>query len=544
MGDGNTVRGPPDERFDVVGQGGPEQSKVDAAEEEPEEYYKELEERLYPLDEVKLKRQMKKNTERLKTMTLGEMSMLLKIPVETLTENREASPCELSTPEYWLAWYKKTLAAVEEAIRANRDFQKDRSEKVVPAGPVSPVVFNDRDVGGRIDTVTDELLQAVRPVPVCALEAVDVNALWANFGVDLETYVSVKSEDAEKYHEKAWLSVKVADLRLHMLPSRYRSLDARTWIEVSAVSSEKETFPERSLFNETEDDLYQYVYTVREYGDVSQKRRPVLYEVPESDVESDSNDDLVSDGKRVIGSVNGVEAVSAGSLNGITGHKIGAKGVIDLPLRLGSLEMDRPFVVVHRLHVDAILGTDTLKAFRAVIDLDDNTLTLKTTNEVFKLGSPRVEESHLSRISLMVRLRPGGQAIVVTDVIGNLPEGATVLVEESPELDATVLVTRTLCTVQSGRLLVEVCTASTEDVLLKKGTTVAVASLVPDSAFGFEKGTEVPSDADSHPTNKGCPASDWVDSVLSATTNDCSPQCPSCRRCRRRSWKSTLRGLN
>ncbi|OWY93652.1 hypothetical protein PHMEG_00036875, partial [Phytophthora megakarya] len=287
----------------------------------------------------------------------------------------------------------------------------------------------------------------------------------------------------------------------------------RVRFDCSSLFAERtESFPEQSLSNETEDDLYQYVYTVRNYSDVSRKRQPVLYEVPESDVESDPNDNLVSGGKRVIGSVNGVEAVSAGyidcspadvlidlggvaslidvrvpkrigraytplrpcdsSFNGVTGHNIGAKGVIDLPLRLGSLEMNRPFVVVHRLHVDAILGTDTLKAFRAVIELDDNTLTLKTTNEVFQLGSPRVEESHLSRISLTVRLRPGGQAIVVTDVIGNLPEGATVLVEGSPELDATVLVARTLCTVQSGRLLVEVCNASTEDVLLKKGTTV------------------------------------------------------------------------
>ncbi|OWY98524.1 hypothetical protein PHMEG_00030695, partial [Phytophthora megakarya] len=192
--------------------------------------------------------------------------------------------------------------------------------------------------------------------------------------------------------------------------------------------------------------------------------RPGLYKVPESDVESDSNNDLVGAGKPVIGSVNSVEVVSAGyidctpadvliysgavaslidievlkrigrtdtplrpcdtSLNGVTGHKIGAKGAIDLPLHLGSLEMDRLFVAVNRLHVDVILGRDTLKDFRAVIDL------------------------HVLR------------------------------------------------------------------------TTVAVASLVPESAFGFEMETEVPSGIDSQPTHEECPASNWVDSVLSATTND------------------------
>ncbi|OWY91739.1 hypothetical protein PHMEG_00039560 [Phytophthora megakarya] len=86
------------------------------ADHEPEEYDKELEERLYPLDEVELKRRMKQNAERLKSLTLEEMSTLLNLPVDVLERTREASPGELSTPEYWLAWYKKTLADAEEAM--------------------------------------------------------------------------------------------------------------------------------------------------------------------------------------------------------------------------------------------------------------------------------------------------------------------------------------------------------------------------------------------------------------------------------------------
>ncbi|OWZ01391.1 hypothetical protein PHMEG_00027232 [Phytophthora megakarya] len=71
------------------------------AEEELEEYDKVLEDWLHPLDEVELKRRMKKNAERLQSLTLEEMCVLLKIPVETLRENREASPGESSTPG-WL----------------------------------------------------------------------------------------------------------------------------------------------------------------------------------------------------------------------------------------------------------------------------------------------------------------------------------------------------------------------------------------------------------------------------------------------------------
>ncbi|OWZ16352.1 hypothetical protein PHMEG_0009872 [Phytophthora megakarya] len=82
------------------------------------------------------------------------------------------------------------------------------------------------------------------------------------------------------------------------------------------------------------------------------------------------------------------------SRNGVTGHKINMK-------------------VVNRHHVDAILGTDTLKVFRAVVDLDESTLPLKTTSEVFQLVSLRVEESHSSKINSTARLQPGGQVIVI-----------------------------------------------------------------------------------------------------------------------------------
>lgn len=94
------------------------------------------------------------------------------------------------------------------------------------------------------------------------------------------------------------------------------------------------------------------------------------------------------------------------ALNGVTGHKVCVKGEINLPIRLSSQEMLRPFVVVEYLHVDAVLGTDTLKAYRALIDLNENTILLKDTNEVVLLGSPRVEEMYSSRVRSTVRLAP------------------------------------------------------------------------------------------------------------------------------------------
>ncbi|KAE9019770.1 hypothetical protein PF011_g5691 [Phytophthora fragariae] len=113
----------------------------------------------------------------------------------------------------------------------------------------------------------------------------------------------------------------------------------------------------------------------------------------------------------------------------------------------------RPFIVVDKLHIDVILGTDALKAFRAVVDLDENLVTLKDT----------------------------------------VAEETTVLVEELVDLDASVRVARFLCTVHNKKVVVEVCNPPTEEMVIKKGTLIAAVSVVPESAF---ETTSVPSPAD------------------------------------------------
>ncbi|KAE8895703.1 hypothetical protein PF005_g2733 [Phytophthora fragariae] len=125
-----------------------------------------------------------------------------------------------------------------------------------------------------------------------------------------------------------------------------------------------------------------------------------------------------------------------------------------------------------------------------MIDLEENTLTLKGTGEVFPLGTPRVEEMHSTRISSTVCLRPGGQALVVTDVQGKAPEDATVQIEGLQEVDATVRVARTLYTVHDGKVLVEVCNASAEEVTIRKGTLLAAATVVPETAFASSASTD------------------------------------------------------
>ncbi|KAE9242879.1 hypothetical protein PF002_g8522 [Phytophthora fragariae] len=111
-----------------------------------------------------------------------------------------------------------------------------------------------------------------------------------------------------------------------------------------------------------------------------------------------------------------------GSLNGVSGHPLHIRGEIELPLRIGTLEKLRTFAVADHLHVHALLGTDALNAFRAVIDMEESVITLMETDETIQLGTPRVEEMYVSRINSTVRLCPGGQPLVVANLMGKAPD--------------------------------------------------------------------------------------------------------------------------
>ncbi|KAG1703752.1 hypothetical protein DVH05_006767 [Phytophthora capsici] len=90
---------------------------------EPEEYDKELEDRLYPLKDGEIMDRVKANAEAVKEPSTEELSHHLGIPVEVLERTRHASPGGSDNPERWRNWYSDTLQKSEEAKRANRDFR-------------------------------------------------------------------------------------------------------------------------------------------------------------------------------------------------------------------------------------------------------------------------------------------------------------------------------------------------------------------------------------------------------------------------------------
>ncbi|KAE9042644.1 hypothetical protein PR001_g3842 [Phytophthora rubi] len=473
---------------------------------EKEEYDKELEERLFPLDEVELKKKMVKNAEKEKDLSLEEMSVLLDVPVETLARTRESAPVEQSGPEYWADWYRRTLATSEEAKRANRDFNKEASStagtprvnavqhrdadwrdvgggsKRVPegrpsnnskastvteksvvgnicvsfAGPAAEVTSRDEStkVPFRLRTlarsvvyqiVLEEEAKGVPCCPVCK-ELLVLPTTDLPKTTEVARYSALERETRARELIVAAAGVlgdgmmevlvrRVAELYLAEATSiRNKRTDRETRCQKHSNSS---PFPRRvrqrrkvrfdcsSLFAERSEALDSRPSYVEDLNDISHyvcrvrdavlpRRKPGLVEAEQDDEPDELSDDElrpVPEGKRVICAVGGLEAVSTGyiedlpaellidsgavaslidarvlkrlglanaplrpyhgSLKDVSGGNLRIKGEIELTLRLGTCEELRTFVVVDRLHVHAILGTDTLKAFRAVIDLEE-----------------------------------------------------------------------------------------------------------------------------------------------------------------------------
>ncbi|KAG3055375.1 hypothetical protein PC122_g21734 [Phytophthora cactorum] len=113
-----------------------------------------------------------------------------------------------------------------------------------------------------------------------------------------------------------------------------------------------------------------------------------------------------------------------------------------------------PFVVIHQIHANTISGTDALKDFKPVIDLDENTLT------------PQGCSQFGHRVSRNLTLRESA-------------------LRSDCALEARLESSRT----SKGRLLtviVEISSPSTKEVVIKEGIRLAAATVIPASAFSFE----------------------------------------------------------
>ncbi|KAE9165774.1 hypothetical protein PF005_g29467 [Phytophthora fragariae] len=596
---------------------------------EKEEYDKELEDRLFPLDEVELLKRVKKNAEAQKEPSLEDMAKHLNLPVEVLERTKEASPDEMSSPEYRQEWFQSTLESSEEAKRANRDFKtvgpramqgvpgatevvcedfgmskkrikyeedrqerKDKEAALVTEADVVASISVPLDSGSNaallvsrettneeidpsvvrsiarltvyemlkdykngelgtddLEERTPELGEEIKGPPVrdkmplvdwelfrrrascLAAKLALPSCYWDRLSTWTEQYYA---ENAPSIWDKLW--DRAGRARASRSRRRKRRDRKRVRFDCSALYVDRaEAVGGLEMNPEDDEDVSHYVCVVGPLCHRPERKekhglvKVVTVNLPNGfgmrTYEEDECDfpEVVKGGRRVVCAVGSFEALSGGMIDCLpsrmladtgatlslvdtkvlkrlgraseplkpfdglvrssSGHRLRIRGWMVLPIRLGSLEITMSLLVADQLHCDAILGVDALGAFGTVIDVAERTMTLKSTQEVLALGVTVVQETYMTAMAVSVRLPPREQALVMTDVIGEAADDATVLVEGSLGLPPTLCVARTLCTVQKGQLIVEVCNASTDEYWIKKGTVVASTAVIPESAF-------------------------------------------------------------
>ncbi|KAG3191402.1 hypothetical protein PC128_g10970 [Phytophthora cactorum] len=149
-----------DEGLDMLERGGDQVMK-----DESEEYEKELEERLFPLDDKEVMLRVQRNAEEQEKPTLVEMSAVLGISEEVLERSRDVSSGALGTPEYWLNWYADTIETSTEAKRANRNSREIEGSDVRSQPAVSSVLASEGErvssEGSTEDAVEREFVRSV-----------------------------------------------------------------------------------------------------------------------------------------------------------------------------------------------------------------------------------------------------------------------------------------------------------------------------------------------------------------------------------------------
>ncbi|GMF40671.1 unnamed protein product [Phytophthora fragariaefolia] len=536
---------------------------------EPEEYDKELEDRLYPLDEVELLRRVAKNVEAQAEPSSEELARILGISLEVLERTRQASSDLHGSPEYWQGWFEDMLDKSEEVKRVNRDFRSPVAS-VVYGPPLEAAICSKepppasgvmsegeresvptRDIAAEERVVVESVVaeNVVRPpddpggtvavaeaVPVLSeVQGVDPKVARAvarqavfRFLKEARSYGDGRSEASGPPSEEGetvkvppprdkvpefdegrllWHVDRVKELMGVMARSGER---LRSWMRTYFADNSRRFWLELwnlELFPEHDEDASHYMEVVRcerparsplpKTGlvDVVTVNLPNGFGVYDDDGAEDLVCRVVEDGRRVVCAVGNFEALSSGYIDCLpsqiladtcatlslvdrrvlkrlgrsseplepyeglvrssSGHKLRTRGWIRLALRLGSEGISRSLLVADKLHVDAILGVDALGAFGAVIDVAERSLTLKGSGEVLPLGFTV----------------------------------AVVLVEGSLGLPPSLCVARTLCTVEDGLVVVEVCNASTDECWIRRGTVVASASVIPASAFNPEATT-------------------------------------------------------
>lgn len=155
--------------------------------------------------------------------------------------------------------------------------------------------------------------------------------------------------------------------------------------------------------------------------------------------------------------------------------------------QIEALALATDFLVADIPLQEIILGTDFLRKFGAVIDLNTRCCTLMGKSLPLQLGNVNNKTRTVS-VRQDVIVPPRTEVIIPGSVEGVGPECMEGMLEPSDRLVTEVLVARVLCRVEKGMLPLRVINVTSEELILRKGMTIGTLCTdvqIGDSAVNY-----------------------------------------------------------
>ena len=169
-------------------------------------------------------------------------------------------------------------------------------------------------------------------------------------------------------------------------------------------------------------------------------------------------------------------------LVGVNGTPLSVRGCIHAPLCIGGTQFDGSFVIASDLWVEAIVGLDSIRAHKCVIDCSNNTISFKSADVSVELLPPKAMEemsSTLGSVGLVTTERilvpPECEMELMVTPVDNTVRvlGGVWMVENDPKLSHGVIVARAVTCPSEGLVPIRILNPRECSIELKKGAELA-----------------------------------------------------------------------
>ncbi|KAF0735495.1 hypothetical protein Ae201684_008062 [Aphanomyces euteiches] len=436
-----------------------------------EEYSKEIEDRLYPITKSDVRKQLERIRKRQINPTHEEN--LRSLDLSEADSHLLLAPADIEDETLWLKWFADTLEKCDEARRASRDFNNTRKHPLARVSWIDPNLYAVLDM----DDLTDIAEHADgEDSGSTSFEDEKLPSDCVTYPSDIPTLCSgVRQSEDYECSDEFW----------NELP-----LDYPHSTPTASTQARLKCQQLRSLHRKSAKIDPTYCSDLLEGNPPSVRLLCRLTRLCHTRSRSDTDPFI----QAYVNNMKATTLIDTGATSSFVSatfwHKLGCPtlshprssfvsadnsqlemlGRIKLTINLAGRKVLFPFWVMSTALTDCIVGIDLLRQMGAIINLNDNTLSIDGCDELISLSplSPAQQETHPTgpvTVATATQIPPRSFQWIACSAGSDLPTSTTILVE--PNKSALLHVAAALYRTNPSRtVLLEVANPSDSPIHL------------------------------------------------------------------------------